>query len=66
MELAQIKKGGKYRITNATHPIAANTHVWRLVAVDVSERKGLLLVLEREEKGETIRRQEWATDCEPV
>ena len=66
MELSQIKKGGKYRILKATHPIAASTHVWRLVAVNVSERKGLLLVLERKEKGGTIRRQELAMDCEPA
>ena len=37
--------------------------VWILVGAELSER-GMTLTVEREENGETIRREEWATDCE--
>jgi len=59
MKTEQIKKGAQVRISSQQ----LRARVWILVGVELSER-GLTLTLEREENGETIRREEWATDCE--
>lgn len=61
MKTEQIKKGAQVRISSQQ----LRARVWILVGVEVSER-GLSLVLERTENGETIRREENATDCEPA
>lgn len=59
MKTEQIKKGAQVRISSQQ----LRARVWILVGAELSER-GLTLTLEREENGETIRREEWATDCE--
>lgn len=59
MKTEQIKIGAQVRISSQQ----LRARVWILVAAELSER-GLSLTLEREENGETIRREEWATDCE--
>ncbi len=59
MELKDIKLGQQVRIK------AAHLHipVYTLAGVELTAR-GLILVLEREFKGEMIRRQESAEDCQ--
>ena len=59
MKTEQIKIGAQVRISSQQ----LRARVWILVGAELSER-GLTLTLEREENGETIRREEWATDCE--
>ena len=59
MKTEQIKKGAQVRISSQQ----LRARVWILVGVEVSVR-GLSLILEREENGQTIRREENATDCE--
>ena len=59
MKTEQIKNGAQVRISSQQ----LRALVWILVGVEVSER-GLSLILEREENGQTIRREESATDCE--
>lgn len=59
MKTKQIKKGAQVRISSQQ----LRARVWILVGAELSER-GLTLTLEREENGETIRREENATDCE--
>ena len=59
MKTEQIKRGAQVRISSQQ----LRARVWMLVGAELSER-GLTLTLEREENGETIRREEWATDCE--
>ena len=59
MKTEQIKIGAQVRISSQQ----LRARVWVLVGAELSER-GLTLTLEREENGETIRREEWATDCE--
>ena len=57
----KIKMRNFLTVTRTSQQLRAR--VWILVGVELSER-GLTLTLEREENGETIRREEWATDCE--
>lgn len=59
MKTEQIKIGAQVRISSQQ----LRARVWILVGAELSER-GLTLTLEREENGETIRREEWAMDCE--
>lgn len=59
MKTEQIKTGAQVRISSQQ----LRARVWILVGAELSER-GLTLTLEREENGETILREEWATDCE--
>ena len=59
MKTEQIKTDAQVRISSQQ----LRARVWILVGAELSER-GLTLTLEREENGETIRREEWATDCE--
>lgn len=59
MKTEQIKKGAQVRISSQQ----LRARVWILVGAELSER-GLTITLEREENGETIRREENATDCE--
>lgn len=59
MKTEQIKIGAQVRISSQQ----LRARVWVLVGAELSER-GLTLTLEREENGETIRREESATDCE--
>lgn len=59
MKTEQIKMGAQVRISSQQ----LRARVWILVGVELSER-GLMLTLERDENGETIRREENATDCE--